>query len=81
MKQKREVFTDFEPIYGDTIMADSDFWCWLSKQKGKEVGTFVKAIKGYLGRFGFDITKHIMPEKQLDYHKTTFEHFWFMKLN
>ena len=79
METKREVFTDFEPIYGDDIMADTPFYKFLAKQEEKEVGTLVKAIKLYFGQFGFDITKHFLPEKQLDTHKTTFEHFWTMK--
>jgi hypothetical protein len=74
---KRTLFTSFPHIGGDDIMINTDFYEWLIRQPKKKIDVFTDTLKAYLGKYGFDITKHILSPDQLKAHRSVFEIRWF----
>ena len=74
MATKRVLFDDYPQIGDNEPMIKTSFYKWLLTNK---VDVFTDALKEYLAPFGFDIKKHILSSKQVEWHRYTFENRWY----
>ena len=73
------LFESYPQIHPDEPMINTHFWAWLDVTRDKLNSVFTDNLLIYLALFGFDQTKHILSQEQLEAYKAIFNHYYWLQ--